>query len=139
MDKGIGKICPKGTYSIALNNATSCTACPPGITTPTEGSTTADACSLAMRGYYLVDNTTAALCPVNTYNDGETLTLGQSCTACPNGLRTKLEGSDGEALCLAPPGYELQSGASVISECANGWFKVDWNRNLCLFVSALNC
>lgn len=136
VDKGIGKLCPKGSYSTALNSATSCTACPTGITTSAEGSTSADDCKFAKRGYYLVDATTAALCPVNTYNDGETLQVGTGCPACPNGWKTKDVGADGQSLCLAPPGFELLDGATDITECASGYYKADWNRNACTKVGS---
>jgi hypothetical protein len=35
----------------------------------------------------------------------------------------------GTALCLSPPGWELVEGAEAITECQNGWYKADWNRN----------
>jgi hypothetical protein len=35
----------------------------------------------------------------------------------------------GTAMCLAPPGWELVEGAEAITECQNGWYKADWNRN----------
>ncbi|WIA12314.1 hypothetical protein OEZ85_012370 [Tetradesmus obliquus] len=54
------------------------------------------------------------------------------CTACPHNWRTKDLGSTGVAMCLAPPGWELVDGAENITECQIGWYKADWNRNLCL-------
>lgn len=136
VDKGIGKLCPKGTYSTGLNSAPACTACPTGITTDSEGRTSPGDCKFAMRGFYMVNATAAEPCPVNTFNDDSSpLTAGQACAACPNGWKTKLPGADGEALCLAPPGYELKAGAAAISECEPGAYKADWNRNNCTVVS----
>ena len=48
------------------------------------------------------------------------------------GWRTKDTKATGVDSCLAPPGYELVSGASNISECAANTFKADWNRNPCV-------
>ncbi|KAF6264065.1 hypothetical protein COO60DRAFT_1663488 [Scenedesmus sp. NREL 46B-D3] len=131
LDKGIGKLCQRGTYSTALSSSNNCVPCPDGITTAGEGSTTAGACSLALKGYYIdPDNSTLAIeCPLDTYQDQEAAVT--SCTACPYGWRTKETGATGLALCLAPPGYELLEGAPTISACPEGSYKPDWNRNLC--------
>lgn len=138
MDKGIGKLCPKGTYSTDLNSLPACTACNLGVTTAAEGSTSPNQCILAKPGFYMINTTAAALCPVNTYNDGE-LASNTTCTPCPNEMKTKAEGADGVALCLAPPGYELTAAAAAvdgpITECEKNYYKVDWNRNLCQYVS----
>jgi hypothetical protein len=71
LDKGIGKLCQKGTYSTGLNSNTNCIPCPDSITTAAEGSTTADACSLAVKGYYISPNNAAEAikCPLDTYQD----------------------------------------------------------------------
>jgi hypothetical protein len=107
LDKGIGKLCQKGTYSTGLNSNTNCIPCPDGITTAAEGSTTAAACSLAVKGYYInpTNNTEAIKCPLNTYQAEEAAVT--SCTDCPNGWKSKETGATGVALCLAPPGFEL--------------------------------
>jgi hypothetical protein len=135
MDKGIGKLCQKGTYSTGLNNATNCIPCPNRITTATEGSTSKDACSLALKGYFISssDPLTAAKCPLDTYNDAEEART--SCTPCENGWKTKEDGATGPALCLAPPGFQLVAGAAAITKCPVGSYKADWNRNNCLAVS----
>jgi hypothetical protein len=135
LDKGIGKLCQKGTYSTGLNSNTNCIPCPDGITTAAEGSTTADTCSLAVKGYYINPSNAAEAikCPLDTYQDQEAAVT--SCTACPNGWKTKETGASGVALCLAPPGFELKDGASTITACAAGSYKADWNRNLCVAVS----
>jgi hypothetical protein len=137
MDKGIGKLCQKGTYSTALNSNPNCTPCPDGITTANEGSTAATDCSLALKGYYIDANdaTKAVKCPLDTYQDQEAAV--NNCTACPNGWKTKETGATGVALCLAPPGYELKDGATTITACAAGSYKADWNRNACVAVSGL--
>jgi hypothetical protein len=135
VDKVIGKLCQKGTYSTALNSDSTCQTCPPGITTASEGSTTAEACSLAMKGYYINPSNAneAIVCPVNTYQDQEAAVT--SCTACPNGWKTKETGATGVALCLVPPGYELKENAAEITVCDVGSYKADWNRNPCTPVS----
>jgi hypothetical protein len=137
LDKGIGKLCQKGTYSTGLNSNTNCIPCPDGITTAAEGSTTADTCSLALKGYYINPSNAAEAikCPLDTFQDQEAAVT--SCTDCPNGWKTKETGATGVALCLAPPGYELKDGASTITACAAGSYKADWNRNLCVAVSWL--
>jgi hypothetical protein len=135
VDKGIGKKCQKGTYSTDLNSDPTCQTCPPGITTAEEGSTTAEACSLAMKGFYInPSNTSEAIaCPVNTYQGEEA--AATSCTPCDHGWKTKDTGATGVALCLAPPGYELKESATDITPCEVGSFKADWNRNPCTPVS----
>ena len=137
LDKGIGKLCQKGTYSTDLNANANCVPCPDGITTAAEGSTTAAACSLALKGYYIdsANSTVAIKCPLDTYQDQEANVT--SCTACPNGWKTKETGATGVAVCLAPPGFELVDGATNITACAAGSYKADWNRNPCVAVSCL--
>lgn len=189
MRNGVSAKCPKGTYSAAFNNASSCSACGTGLTTAGEGSSAATACGLAVRGRYLDPVTKqAVLCPLvsrcggaracaglparrvclhaaclrfirhadalpcccaawpwpaqNTYSDEETDST--TCKPCPNGWRTQNEGSEGIDSCVAPPGFELQTGATNISLCAVGWHKEGWNRNPCMLVSmaaggALTC
>jgi hypothetical protein len=139
LDKGIGKLCQKGTYSTGLNSNTNCVPCPDGSTTAAEGSTTADACSLAVKGYYISPTNAAEAikCPLDTYQDQEAAVT--SCTACPNGWKTKETGATGVALCLAPPGFELKENAATISACAAGSYKADWNRNPCVAVSCDAC
>jgi hypothetical protein len=139
MDKGVGKVCQRGTYSTALNSATTCETCPPGITTADEGSTSADACNLAMKGFYInPSNASEAIaCPLDHYQDQEATVT--ACTACPNGWKTKETGATGVALCLAPPGFELKDGATSITACEKGSYKADWNRNPCVPVSCLAC
>lgn len=134
-DRGMGRLCQRGTYSANYTGAEDAGACEPcstGVTTEFEGSNSSTACSLAKRGYFMFDVEAglAQLCPVNTYKDTES--SDASCTPCPTGLRTLDEGADGLALCLAPPGYELKEGAESISECEPGYYKEGWNRNPCV-------
>jgi hypothetical protein len=135
MDKGIGKLCQRGTYSTALNSATTCTVCPTGITTANEGSTSAADCALALKGFYInpLNSAEAIKCPKDTYNDQEAAVT--ACTQCENGWKTKEDGATGAALCLAPPGYQLVAGDVAISQCPVGFYKADWNRNDCVAVS----
>lgn len=83
LDKGIGKLCQKGTYSVGLNSEPNCQTCPAGITTAAEGSKAPAACALAMKGYYLANATTSAPCPADTFNDKEAAIT--ECEKCPNG------------------------------------------------------
>ncbi|WIA42283.1 hypothetical protein OEZ86_008297 [Tetradesmus obliquus] len=73
LDKGIGKLCQRGTYSTALNSASSCTPCPDGITTANEGSDNSNLCTLAAKGHYINPaNASEALeCDYHTYQDQE--------------------------------------------------------------------
>ncbi|KAF6251142.1 hypothetical protein COO60DRAFT_1677280 [Scenedesmus sp. NREL 46B-D3] len=132
LDKGIGKLCQRGTYSTDLSSNNNCVPCPEGITTANEGSTTAAACSLALKGYYIdpSNSTLAIQCPLDTYQDQEAAVT--ACTPCPFGWKTKETGATGLALCLAPPGFELLGNAASISACPAGSYKADWNRNLCV-------
>lgn len=83
LDKGVGKKCPKGTYTDSLNSKAVCDACATGVTTAGEGSTGVSACSRAIKGYKYTGANTAAKCDINTYNDAET--TAANCTDCPNG------------------------------------------------------
>uniref|UniRef100_A0A383V609 Tyrosine-protein kinase ephrin type A/B receptor-like domain-containing protein n=1 Tax=Tetradesmus obliquus TaxID=3088 RepID=A0A383V609_TETOB len=132
MDKGIGKLCQRGTYSTDLNTNANCVPCPTGITTELEGSTSAAACSLALKGNYInpLNSNEALACPRDTYQDQEIATT--TCKACPNEWRTKETGATGVALCLAPPGWQQVAEGANITECPAGSYKADWNRNPCV-------
>eukprot|EP00775_Hariotina_reticulata_P005607 gene5607-5845_t len=69
------------------------------------------------------------MCPKNTYQDSES--MAKSCSRCPNGLQTQLEGATGGHLCLTPPGMELKPGAAMPTACGTGYYKSGWNRDLC--------
>ncbi|KAF8061892.1 Svep1 [Scenedesmus sp. PABB004] len=130
-DRGMGRLCPRGTFSTNFTAGdASCTPCAPGVTTAAEGSNSSDACGLAARGFHMSGPGVAAACPVDTYSDVES--ANTECTPCPSGLRTLDEASTGVALCLMPPGMELAANATVITECAIGFYKEGWNRNPCV-------
>jgi hypothetical protein len=74
------------------------------------------------------------LCPQNTYQDSDE-SMAKSCSPCPNGLQTQLEGATGVHLCIAPPGLELKPGAAAPTACETGHYKPGWNLNLCVSVS----
>jgi hypothetical protein len=133
-DKGIGKLCKKGTYTTDINSNSTCEACPDGVTTAEEGSTSPDECTLAQKGYYInPDNALEALeCPADTYQDQESSTT--SCTPCPYGWKTQDTAATGLALCLAPPGYELLPGNDEITPCPANSYKTEWNKNRCIQV-----
>jgi hypothetical protein len=134
-DRGTGKLCKQGTFSIELNSNATCESCPEGVTTASEGSTSPEACSLAQKGYHInPDNPDEALeCPHDTYQDQESNVT--ACTPCPNGWKTEDTAATGVALCLAPPGFELVPGNAEITACLAGWYKGEWNRNRCIPVS----
>jgi hypothetical protein len=96
LDKGIGKLCPRGTYSTDLNTSPFCMPCAAGITTENEGSSSAANCSLAARGYYIDANdaTLALPCPQDSYQDQEA--AANACQPCPFGWRTKDVGATGK-------------------------------------------
>ncbi|WIA42282.1 hypothetical protein OEZ86_008296 [Tetradesmus obliquus] len=129
---GIAKKCQKGTYSSDFNDQSFCTKCPKGMTTTDEGSIDAMACSYAQRGMFVSTNGEGVECPVDTYNDAER--MDTSCIVCPFGLKTETTGSEGVAMCLAPPGWELREweGALTITPCRLGWYKDGWNKNPCV-------
>jgi len=82
IDKGVGKLCVKGTYTTSLSNASVCTPCSTGITTSTDGSTSAANCSYALPGYKKMGSNLASLCPLHTYSANES--DSGSCTPCPH-------------------------------------------------------
>lgn len=96
----------QGTFAADYNNQPFCTNCPPGMTTPDEGSTDSTACSHAQRGMFVSEDGEGVACPLDTYSDLEL--ANTECTPCPFGLKTENVGSEGVAMCLAPPGWELR-------------------------------
>jgi hypothetical protein len=99
---------------------------PDGVTTRSDGSNSSAACTLAKPGYYLVNSTTgnatAAACPKGSYQGREAAVY--ECNPCDFGYFTRGDGAEGNAECLAPPGWELKPGASLITECELGYYKV---------------
>lgn len=83
-DKGVGKKCQKGTFTTDYNSAAFCTACPDGVTTTGEGTSLASECKLAIKGFYMVNETNAEPCDYHTYNDVE-LAYPGTCQPCPFG------------------------------------------------------
>eukprot|EP00878_Enallax_costatus_P036234 GHUV01040628.1.p2 GENE.GHUV01040628.1~~GHUV01040628.1.p2 ORF type:complete len:159 (-),score=14.77 GHUV01040628.1:14-490(-) len=83
IERGVGKLCPKGTYQPDYNTMTFCYGCPVGLTTPSEGHNASMACQLAIKGYHTVNTTAAEPCPQGTYNDQEAAVT--QCTVCPFG------------------------------------------------------
>eukprot|EP00775_Hariotina_reticulata_P006225 gene6225-6462_t len=129
LDKGVGKLCPKGTYTDSLNSAIACTPCNPGVTTAAEGSTSEAACDRAIKGYKYTNPNTAEKCDLNTYNDADN--SNNACTPCSYGMLTRDLGATGPAECLAPPGWAQPSSSADIAECAINYYKEGWNRNPC--------
>eukprot|EP00775_Hariotina_reticulata_P003324 gene3324-3601_t len=130
LDRGIGKLCPKGTYTDTLNSLNLCTPCGTGVTTAAEGSTAVSACDRAIKGYKYTGSNTAAPCELNFYQDEES--TNSSCKACPFNMLTRLEGATGPADCLAQPGFAQPDSSSNIAECPVNFYKEGWNRNPCV-------
>jgi hypothetical protein len=96
----------QGTFASDFNDQPFCSKCPQGLTTKDEGSADAGACSYAQRGMYVSSTGEAVACPLDTYSDTER--NDTACIPCPFGLKTESTGSEGVAMCLAPPGWELR-------------------------------
>lgn len=83
VDRGVGHLCPPGSYQPDHNSNNFCLRCPVGLITAQEGSTSLSNCTIALEGYYLSGPSTAEPCPRNTYNDREGVIT--ACTPCPHG------------------------------------------------------
>eukprot|EP00775_Hariotina_reticulata_P012417 gene12417-12553_t len=127
----VGTKCTIGTYTTGYNQNSTCTICSTGTTTLAEGSTLLSDCGYALPGYYMTGPTTAALCPLHTYNNQTAVNVTE-CTRCMNGYLTRDIGTTGPAQCLAPPGFELKLNATNITKCELHYYKTGWNRNPCL-------
>ncbi|WIA33742.1 hypothetical protein OEZ86_006857 [Tetradesmus obliquus] len=140
----VSVLCPVGTYNSGGNTA-GCQQCGNGLTTTAAGSTSIShdgfttagtssnssaQCDRVMPGYFIVNATYAAPCPLGSYQGSEGTVY--SCNSCPFGYITRDDGAGGNAECLAPPGWELKEGAAVITECEPGFYKEGWNKNPCL-------
>jgi len=110
--------CPQGTFKSQPGAATSCTACPGGVVTEAQGSTSIDNCTVLMPGMYAAAmNGTAVMvakqCPQKFYCQGgvpkaavdpaNLAALGPeetTITACPDGTWTQgLEAAAVEECC----------------------------------------
>ena len=101
--KAMAKPCPRGTWKSTTSNSDSCTFCTAGLTTAVAASTAATDCSWVKPGYsYVSASSTAAPCPVNTYNSQTAVGSSvASCTSCPGtpALQTLTTGSTSAAAC----------------------------------------
>eukprot|EP00775_Hariotina_reticulata_P012640 gene12640-12769_t len=130
ISSGVGKMCPKGTYTTDYNQAAFCTACPTAVTTATEGSNTSTACARAIRGFYFnATDGNAVPCPYASYQDVEN--PNAFCKPCPRGLQTKAPGAIGVELCTTPPGWELLPGAVNMTLCPQNSYKETWAMEPC--------
>jgi hypothetical protein len=71
IDRGAGKQCQKGTYSSDFTNATSCVPCNTGFTTAGLGSNSSAQCDRVMPGYFIVNASYAAPCPLGSFQGTE--------------------------------------------------------------------
>lgn len=107
VENGVARKCQKGTFASDFNDNSYCSKCKPGLTTPSEGADSEGSCSNAVRGMFINALTgEAEPCPLDTYSDVES--NDTSCKPCPFGLKTEFTQSEGVAMCLAPPGWELR-------------------------------
>lgn len=97
---GSSQICPAGTYN-DQGNKNPCTPCPFGTTTDSANTINvdADACSVYIQGYGLVNGATA-LCPVGTYHEADKDTdTNSACDPCDTNYITGDVGSDAPTDC----------------------------------------
>jgi hypothetical protein len=71
VDRGTGKQCQKGTFSSEFTNATSCVPCNDGFTTAGTASDSLSQCDRVMPGFYIVNASYAAPCPLGSYQGTE--------------------------------------------------------------------
>ena len=99
--------CPIGTYTTSPNNATSCTACPTGLSSPLGSSSTSSCITpfTCPAGSYNVNvsasSTACELCPVNTFSTAGQLSDCISCYAgqsAPRGSAACVQASSGADL-----------------------------------------
>lgn len=94
-ESGACTICEKGTYGVG-DTTDACVGCPTSTTTPTNGSSAADECSLCAAGYGTLVGSTCTQCAVGTYSPGSTTA---DCVACSDGTTTTVAGSLSSAAC----------------------------------------
>ncbi len=116
--------CPQGTYTVAVNQASSCTPCPDGITTAAAKSTDPAQCDRAITAGYIATmlngHQVPVKCAVGTYSSD-----GRVCNTCPDDLTTVGEGATTSAECLAPPGWGYDANHSPKTyQCPGGSYKV---------------
>ncbi|KAK3579233.1 hypothetical protein CHS0354_033303 [Potamilus streckersoni] len=118
------KICTVGTYKDnTVNIFGGCTACPFGMTSPTNGSTSVQNCSIhqCQAGYKNNANRTGCIkCPLGTY---QPLFDQLDCMTCPANLSTRQEGSNSSTACetYCPSGQEKVG--DVCNQCQIGYYK----------------
>jgi hypothetical protein len=75
--------CCAGTYTTDYNSLPACLTCPAGVTTLRDNSTSLGHCTLARKGFYLVNATAAEECPLGSYQGREAEVY--KCDECPFG------------------------------------------------------
>lgn len=152
--------CAMGYYSSSFrsptaSNASTCSACPRGVTTTRPGAMTQEECTVLLAGFVFsasgfapqsniplnvtAQTTTVAYatadavqCGWGTFSSGGMVNASSpspsSCQACPNGFTTQKQGAVSREDCMAPPGYF--SNGTALRPCGNvngsGYYREDW-------------
>ncbi|XP_076471109.1 uncharacterized protein LOC143301006 [Babylonia areolata] len=127
--------CPVGHYS-EVDNAVSCTVCPPGFSTLTTGSTDQDDCKkLCTAGHF----SPTGFAPCLPCSPGQYQSRAQAvtCDLCPAGTWTVLAGAESEEDCVAAdvslsPNISLRASltAQQSSMTLAAWMKLRQNSSL---------
>jgi hypothetical protein len=122
-----GASCPRSSYNIGYNNATSCTLCEDRLVTLTTGSKSEASC-LAPPGVGYdpaAIGAKAVTCPANSYKSGYNR---QRCLSCGTGFLSP-EGADSKQRCFVPIGHgttrtavDAAAGTTSVQKCLNGTF-----------------
>ena len=94
-------------------------------------------CAEVVMGYAFASGV-ASLCPANTYNDKQGLTMAAAsgtvdCTPCGGNLVTmpNVTGATSSSACVAPPGFGFNPATGTATQCAAGRFNPGYNREAC--------
>jgi hypothetical protein len=121
-----GRPCPRGSYNVGFNNASSCTQCANDMVTINVGSRSNTSCLVPPGWGYYVDNPPGSkvkICPIGWWKSGFNL---KPCTYCGDGLLTKAEGATASQDCMIPPGMGTRklngTNQIMLIQCLNGTF-----------------
>ncbi|WIA41051.1 hypothetical protein OEZ86_004687 [Tetradesmus obliquus] len=113
--------CGKGGY--CSGGDISRLSCGTYLTTKSATASTGTACITLPGVAFMTGTSTAAPCPVATYNTGSNQ---RNCTECPGSLVTELEGSKSVADCSAPAGHFYRGQQAM--PCSVGTYKEGINK-----------